>query len=265
MDSTEGSFGDHLEALRPHLLRSAAAFVIVFLTAFLFKETLVDRILFGPMQEWFPTNRLLARMAVLTGFDALKINADTVSLVSTTMAGQLNLHLKIAFYTALVATFPYMLWELWRFVRPALTERELAACRSFVGWVSLCFFTGVGFGYAVIAPLTIDFLSQYDVSPTVENMIDVNSYMSTVIDLTLACGIIFQLPLLVWFLARMGILTPDFMRRYRRHAIVALAVVSSVITPPDVVSTILVIMPLYGLYELSISIAGRALRGERER
>lgn len=258
MDSTEGTFGDHLEALRPHLIRSAAVLVAILVTAFLCKGVLVDCVLFGPMQEWFPTNRLLAAAADATGMEHLRINAAQVELISTTMAGQLNLHLKIAFYAALIVAFPYMLWELWRFVRPALTERELAACRSFVGWVSLCFFSGVAFGYVVIAPLTVNFLSGYRVSGSVENMIDVNSYLSTVIDVTLACGVIFQLPLLVWFLARMGILTAAFMRSYRRHALVVMAVVSAIITPPDVVSTILVIMPLYGLYELSISIARRA-------
>ncbi|MDE6779752.1 MAG: twin-arginine translocase subunit TatC [Alistipes sp.] len=258
MDSTEGTFGDHLEALRPHLIRSAAVLVAVLVAAFLCKGLIVDRVLFGPMQEWFPTNRLLAALADATGVEQLRINDGVVELVSTTMAGQLNLHIKIAFYVALVAAFPYMLWEVWRFVRPALTERELAACRSFVGWVSLCFFSGVAFGYVIIAPLTVNFLSGYRVSSAVENMIDVNSYLSTIIDVTLACGAIFQLPLLVWFLARMGLLTAAFMRRYRRHAIVILTVVSAVITPPDVVSTILVIMPLYGLYELSIAIARRA-------
>lgn len=262
MDSTEGTFGDHLEALRPHLIRSAAMLVVALVAAFLCKNVLVDSILFGPMQEWFPTNRLLAALADSTGVEQLRINEAGVDLVSTTMAGQLNLHLKIAFYVALIVAFPYMLWELWRFVRPALTERELAACRSFVGWVSLCFFSGVAFGYVVIAPLTVNFLSGYRVSGAVVNMIDVNSYLSTVIDVTLACGAIFQLPLLVWFLARMGILTADLMRRYRRHAIVVLAVVSAIITPPDVVSTILVILPLYGLYELSISIARRAAPAE---
>ena len=183
-----------------------------------------------------------------------------MQLINTAMAGQFNLHLKISMVAAFCIGFPYLLWELWRFARPALTERELRGCRRFVFYVSAGFFAGLLFGYFVIAPLTIGFLSQYSVSEQVTNMIDVGSYLSTVLNVSIACAVVFQLPLLVYFLTRMGLVSPDFLRRYRRHALVALAILSAVITPPDVFSMILVLLPLFGLYEYSIRISERTLR-----
>ena len=250
-----GTFGDHLEALRPHLLRIAAAFVLLLVAAFVCKGLLVDTVLFGPMDAEFPTNRLIAALARRLGQGGFTTGSDALTLVSTSMAGQFNLHLKISFFAALVLTFPYAVWELWRFVRPALTEGELRACRHLTLCISCGFFAGVAFGYMVLAPVTVGFLSRYDVSTEVVNMVDANSYLSTVVNVTLACGAVFQLPLLVWFLSRAGIVTAAFMRRYRRHAFLLLTLLSAIITPPDVVSTILIVLPMYGLYEVGIRIA----------
>ena len=250
-----GTFGDHLEALRPHLLRTVAVFMVLLTAAFVCKGLLVDTILFGPLRTDFPTNRLITSLAARLGHDAIATGSNALTLVSTSMAGQFNLHLKISFFAALVLTFPYAVWELWRFVRPALTGRELSACRHLTLAVSACFFAGVAFGYMVLAPVTVSFLSRYDVSTAVVNMIDANSYLSTVVNVTLACGAVFQLPLLVWFLSRAGLVTAAFMRRYRRHAFLLLTLLSAIITPPDVVSTILIVLPMYGLYELGIRIA----------
>lgn len=254
------SFGSHLEVLRPHLIRASIFIIILFIVAFCFKELLVDTLLFGPMHSTFPTNKLFAYIANWLNIPELQINSHTIPLINTKMSGQFNLHLKISMLATLAVGFPYLLWEIWRFVKPALTEKELNSCSRFVFYISLCFFTGLGFGYFIISPLTINFLSTYTVSASVANMIDVNSYLSTVIDVSLACAILFQLPLLVYFLARMGILTSKFMAIYRRHAIVVLAVVSAIITPPDIFSMILVLLPLYLLYEYSISIAARVER-----
>ena len=252
-----GTFGDHLEALRPHLLRSAAAFALLFAAAFVCKKLLVDTILLGPLDDNFPTNRLIASLAERLGFDSTAAPGSTLTLVNTSMAGQFNLHLKISFLAALVGAFPYTVWEVWRFVKPALTQHELDACRHLTLGISLCFLTGVAFGYFVTAPVTVGFLSRYDVSPAVVNMIDANSYLATVVNVTLACGVLFQLPLLVRFLARAGIVTADMLRRYRRHALLLLTLLSAIITPPDVVSTIIIVMPLYALYEFGIQIAER--------
>lgn len=256
----EMTFAEHLDALRPHLVRGAAVILVFVIVAFCLKDLLVDKVLFGPVAEWFPTNRLLERLGALSGIDRLGVRTEDFQLVSTTLAGQFNLHLTISVAAAFVAGFPYLLWELWRFVRPALTPRELRGCRRFVLYVSLGFFIGLAFGYLVIAPLTVAFLTQYRVSALVTNMIDVNSYLSTVLNVSLACAVVFQLPLLVHFLTRMGLLGPEFLRRYRRHAIVVLAILSAIITPPDAFSMVLVLLPLYGLYEYSIRISERTLR-----
>ena len=241
-DTDEMTFAEHIDALRPHLVRGVLAILALAVAAFLCKGLLIDGVLFGPMSAGFPTNRLLVWMAGLAGIEFVP-GIERMQLINTAMAGQFNLHLKIS----MVA-------------RPALTERELRGCRRFVFYVSAGFFAGLLFGYFVIAPLTIGFLSQYSVSEQVTNMIDVGSYLSTVLNVSIACAVVFQLPLLVYFLTRMGLVSPDFLRRYRRHALVALAILSAVITPPDVFSMILVLLPLFGLYEYSIRISERTLR-----
>lgn len=252
------TFAGHLSALRPHLVRSAVAVLVLVVAAFLCKEWLVDGVLFGPMRPEFPMNRLLDMIGAWSGVEGM--GGHEFELVSTTMAGQFNLHLRISLITAFSLAFPYILWELWRFVRPALTERERRGCRHFVLYVSLGFFGGLLFGYFMIAPLTIGFLSSYNVSDLVVNRIDVNSYLSTVLNVSIACAIVFQLPLLVRFLTRIGLLTPDFLRRYRRHAIVVLALLAAIITPPDAVSMIMVLLPLWGLYEYSIHLSAKTLK-----
>lgn len=258
------SFGEHLDALRPHLLRAAAAILLLGVAAFCCKRWIVDGLLFGPLRPDFPTNRLLAWISGLAAEGAAAYRPVDLTLVNTTVAGQFNLHLSISFATALTVGFPYLLWELWRFVRPALTEREQRSCRRFVAAVSAGFLTGLAFGYLLIVPLSLRFLANYQASPAIENLIDVHSYLATVLHVSIACAVVFQLPLLVYFLTRMGLLTPQWLRRYRRHAIVVLAVLSAIITPPDLFSMVLLLLPLYGLYELSIRISDRAAQRSGE-
>lgn len=256
----EMSFGEHLDALRPHLMRGAAVIVLLTVAAFCCKEWLIDRLLFGPMQPEFPTNRMLAWISGLTSEGAATFRPAEMTLVNTTVAGQFNLHLSVSFAAACTVGFPYLLWELWRFVRPALTRKEQRACRRIVGYVSAGFFAGLLFGYLLIAPLSLAFLSNYQASAAIENLIDVHSYLSTVLHVSIACAVVFQLPLLVYFLTRIGLLTPQWLRRYRRHAIVVLAILSAIITPPDLFSMVLLLLPLYGLYAFAIFIATRTYR-----
>lgn len=262
--SAEMTVGEHLDALRPHLMRGAGAILLLAIAAFLCKGFLVDGVLFGPLRPDFPTNRLLAWLGAWSPVDAANLRPAELQLINTTVAGQFNLHLAVSFAAACTLGFPYLLWELWRFVRPALTAKELRACRRFVGYVSAGFFVGLAFGYLLIAPLSIAFLTQYKVSGMVANLIDVHSYLATVLNVSLACAIVFQLPLLVWFLTRMGLLSAEWLRRYRRHAIVVLALLAAIITPPDAFSMILVLVPLYGLYEASIRIAARTAQRKGE-
>ncbi len=256
-EDTDMSFWEHLDQLRPRLLRVAAAFVIFMAVALLFGDELMALIA-GPKSQWFPTNRLFGWLAENSGKEFLRINAAPLSLINTAMAGQFNLHIRLAFNTALLLLIPYAVWELWRFIMPALTVGERRKSRFFVLELSLCFFIGVLFGYFALAPLSVNFLATYSVGGQIANMIDVSSYISLVLNMVFVCGLIFLLPILTRTLAKMGLLTASFMRKYRRHAIVVLAVLSAFITPPDAMSMMLVLLPLYSLYELSVVVVARA-------
>lgn len=256
-DDQQMTFFEHLDALRPHLVRSIAAIFIFAIAAFFCKDLIIGKVLMGPQSVDFPLNRLFNYLAENWGMEGLKLNEYNLNLINTSITGQFNLHMKISFATALSLAIPYTTWELWRFIKPALTSKELKSSRMFVFYVSLCFFTGLFFGYFVITPLTLSFFAGHVVSSEIVNMIDISSYLSTVVGTSLACGLLFQLPLLVYFLSRMGLLSSGFMRRYRKHAIVGLLIISAIITPPDPYSLIMVVMPLYGLYELGIMLAVR--------
>ena len=271
------TFFEHIDALRPHLVRGVMAIGVIGLVAFFCKSFIIDTVLFGPQSPDFPTNRMLTWVGTQwahiaewingvlgTSLDAdpatFRIANDRFSIINTSLSGQFNLHMKISLLTGLAMAMPYTLWEFWRFVRPALTQREIAATHRFVFWVSACFFTGLLFGYFVIVPLSVSFFINYEASASIVNMIDVNQYLSTVIVASLASALVFQLPLLVYFLTRMGLVSSSFLKRYRRHAFVGLLVIAAIITPPDIFSLILVIIPLYWLYELSIRLSSRIER-----
>lgn len=280
--SAEMTFFEHIDALRPHLLRSVVAVFLIMIVAFCFKGFIIDTVLFGPQKPDFPTNRLFIWVSAqlqnlcewINGWAHTSLSVDTENsgltklefyTINTYMAGQFNLHMKVSFVVALALGMPYFLWEIWQFVRPALTEREIAGTRMFVLWVSVCFFAGLLFGYFIMAPLSVNFFIGYQASASITNMIDVGDYFSTVIVVSLACAAMFQLPLLIYYLTRMGLVSSAFLRKYRRHALVLLMVVAAVITPPDIFSLILVSLPLYGLYELSIRLAARVERKEAEK
>ena len=255
-DDGDMSFVEHLDHLRPRLLRAVVALFVFMVTAFAFGDELM-MIITGPKSEWFPTNQFFAWLAERSGKDFLRINSEELTLINTTMAGQFNLHIRMALYTSIILAVPYLLWELWGFVKPALTQKEQQKSRFFVLEVSLCFFIGVLFGYFILSPLSINFLGSYSMAGELSNMIDISSYMSLISNLVFVCGVIFLLPILSRVLARMGILSSSFMRKYRRHAIIVLAVLAALITPPDVASMVLVMIPLYALYEFSIGIVAR--------
>ena len=241
-ESTEMTFFEHIDALRPHLVRGVMAIGVIGLVAFFCKSFIIDTVLFGPQSPDFPTNRMLtwvgaqwAHMAewlnsVLgTSFDTdpetFRIANDRFSIINTSLSGQFNLHMKISLLTGLAMAMPYTLWEFWRFVRPALTPKEIQGTHLFVFWVSLCFFGGLLFGYFVMAPLSINFFANYQASEFITNMFDISDYLTTVIIVSIACAFMFELPLLIYFLTRMGLVSAGFLRKYRRHAFVILLVV----------------------------------------
>ncbi|HPA69256.1 MAG TPA: twin-arginine translocase subunit TatC, partial [Bacteroidales bacterium] len=214
----------------------------------------------APNNPDFITNRLLCRLADMVNVPLLCINQNPVELISIKLTGQFTTHITISLVAGLILAFPYVFREFWSFFRPALYEKERKYARGAVTMASLLFLAGIIFGYFIIAPLSINFLGTYRVSDLVTNQINITSYIGSVTSVALASGITFELPIVVFFLARIGVLTPEFMRKYRRHAIVVVLVVAAVITPPDVFSLILVSIPLLILYEVSIFLAARVVR-----
>ena len=256
----EMTFLQHLEELRWHIIRALAAVVVGAIVAFIFKNIIFDHIILAPNNPDFITNRLLCRLADLVNVPVLCINQDPIELISIKMSGQFTTHINISLVAGLILAFPFVFWEFWSFFRPALYEKERKYARGAVTMASLLFVTGVLFGYFIITPLSINFLGSYRVSDIVTNQINVSSYIGSVTSVALSAGVTFELPIVVFFLARIGVLTPEFMRKYRRHAIVLVLIVAAVITPPDIFSLILVSIPLLLLYEASIFIANRVVR-----
>ena len=253
----EMSFMDHLEALRWHLVRSALAICVFGLALFFMKEFVFDTIILGPKHTDFWTYRMLCKIGKMVGAEQdMCITKIPFTLINTDLAGQFTMHMWIAFVGGIIVAFPYILWELWRFIKPALKDRERSSTRGFVFFATLLFLTGVLFSYYMIVPMTINFLGGYQISSEISNTITMESYISTVTTLTLATGLVFELPILIYFLTKFGIISPAFMRKHRRHAVVVILIVGAVITPsPDVSSQLMVSIPLYILFEISIFVS----------
>jgi sec-independent protein translocase protein TatC len=262
----EMSFLNHLEIFRWHLIRSALAILFFAIIAFIFKEIIFDVILLGPQKPDFPTYKALCSISKFLGLDdALCMNASPFSLQNISMSGQFSAHIMTSIFAGFIVAFPYVFWEFWRFISPALYDAETKIARGVVFFSSVLFLFGVLFGYYVIAPLSVNFLGSYQVSSTVVNQISLTSFISTVTTVSLANGIIFELPILVYFLTKIGLLTPEFMRMYRKHAMVVTLILSAIITPPDITSQILVAFPLMVLYELSIKISARVIKNQEKK
>ena len=251
------SFLDHLEALRWHLLRSVSAVLILTVIAFLAKSIVFGVIILGPSKVDFITYRLFCDLGNYLGVAALCIEELPFTLQSREMTSQFSMHMTSSLVVGFIVAFPYLFWEVWRFISPGLYDKEKNAARGAVFFVSFLFFMGASFGYFVLAPMSINFLSNYQLDPTIINEFDISSYISTLTMLVLASAIMFQLPVVVYFLSKSGLVTAAMLRSYRRHAIVIILVVSAIITPPDVISQILIAMPILVLYEAGIQIAKR--------
>ena len=254
------SFLEHLEVMRWHLLRSIVAVIILALAAFIFKDIVFDRIILAPKEPVFPTNRWLCQLGEILGLQRLCINSDPFQLQTVKMAEQFSMHIIVSMVAGIVVGFPYIFYEFWRFIVPALYEKEQKTASGAVFYTSLLFILGVGFGYYIIAPLSVNFLGNYRVSESVISAPTLRSYVQTITSVVLASGIVFQLPILVYFLSKVGLVTPDFLKKYRRHSIILIVTLSAIITPPDIFSQVLVALPLMLLYEIGIAISRRILR-----
>ena len=261
----EMSFFDHLEALRWHLIRSALAIVVFTIGVFIYYDWIYDHIIMAPSKSNFWTFRMMCGLGQFLHRDMCpgKIN---VQLINTEMAGQFTLQIDSSLMIGLVLGIPYLLYELWLFIKPALHEKERKAASGFVFYASVLFMCGVLFGYFIITPVSINFLAGYTVSASIQNLFSIDSYISSVSTLTLATGLVFELPILIYILANLGIATPKFMRETRRYAIVIILIIAAVVTPtPDMLTMTVVAIPLLLLYELSIGVAAAVERRKRKK
>lgn len=249
-DEAEMSFLEHLEALRWHILRSFAAIIVVGIAVFLAKDFVFDTVLFGPRKPDFITYRIICGIS-----DFLCFTPPQFEIITRDLGEQFIVHLKSSFWIGLIVAFPYVFWQIWKFVKPGLYEKEQKVTRGIVLICSFLFTAGVLFGYFIISPFAISFLSSYSVGVT--SAPTLASYIGYMTMFTIPSGLVFELPIVVYFLAKLGVVGPQVMKTYRRHAIVVILILASIITPPDMVTQLLIAIPLFFLYEVSIVIAGR--------
>lgn len=249
----EMSFFEHLEALRWHLIRAAISVVVFTLVAFLNYDFIYDKVIMGPFRPNFWTYRMMCKLS--DGMCITKLNA---TIINTEVAGQFMLQINSSVLIGIILSIPYILWEIWRFIKPALLAKERKAASGFVFYASTLFIIGILFGYYIIAPESISFLANYSVSSTIQNQFTVSSYLSMVATITLILGIVFELPILIYILASIGILTGTFMRKTRRYSVVILLIIGAIISPsPDFLTTMISTVPLFALYEVGIIVASR--------
>ena len=264
-DPNNMSFLDHLEELRWHLIRSTFAVLIGAIIAFVMKGFIFDTLIFGPTHPDFITYKILCEFSGYLGLDdTFCFQELNFEIQSRTMAGQFSAHLWTSITAGIIMAFPFILFEFWKFISPGLHSKERKYSRGFIFTASLLFFIGVLFGYYVVCPLSINFLGSYQVSLRVHNDFDLSSYISLVRSCVLACGLVFELPIIIYFLTKIGLVTPQFLKKYRKFALVIVLVVSAVITPPDVASQIIVAIPILILYEISIYISKFVLRNKQK-
>ncbi|MCG2461942.1 twin-arginine translocase subunit TatC [Flavobacteriaceae bacterium F89] len=265
-DHNEMSFLDHLEELRWHLIRSTAAILIIACVAFLMRHFIFDTIIFGPKNMDFPTYKFFCKLATYINIDSDFCAEELPFIIqSRTMAGQFSAHIWTSIWAGFIIAFPYVIYEFWKFISPGLYEKERKNSRGFILIASLLFFMGVLFGYYIVAPLSINFLGTYQVSSEVQNQFDIGSYISTLRSAVIASGLVFELPIIIFFLTKIGLVTPTILKKYRKMALVVVLVLSAIITPPDIASQVVVSIPILLLYQVSIYISAYVLRQEAKK
>ncbi len=263
--TAEMSFWDHIDELRKHLFRSALAVVAGAIVMAVYNNFIVKKVLMGPTHPDFPTYEYLCKLGKYLGMgDKLCLSKINVKMQSNAVAGQFNVYLNIILIGGFIIAFPYIFWQFWKFIKPALKKNELSRTRGVIFWVSLLFFIGVLFGYFFIAPYTINFFANFSLDDNIENFWTIASYFNTMVPLILGCGLAFQLPLVLFFLAKIDVVSSAFLKKYRKHAILIITVVTSIITPPDILSTIICSIPLVILYEISILLCVRVEKKKKQ-
>jgi len=254
------TFWDHLDDLRKHIIRSMIAIVVLSVVAFMNREIIFDQIILAPSNTDFITNKAMCWIGQQLSMESLCVEPMKLDIININMSGQFMTHMYISAVAGFILAFPYILWEIWRFVAPAMKEKEQRYSRGGILISTFLFLIGILFSYFIIVPLTVNFLGTYSVSASVHNQISLNSYISTVVSLTFAVGVVFELPILIYFLTKIGIVSPDFLKKNRRYMYVIILIVAAIITPPDVFSQTMVAIPLTALYELSIVVSKRVYK-----
>lgn len=262
-EGKEMSFLDHLEELRWHIIRAVGSIFVFALIAFIFIEDIFKVVVMGPKNPDFWTYRMMCKLSDISGYSDLCVKKLNFELQSLGVSDQFTMALTSSVIIGLCFAFPYAFWEIWRFIKPGLRSVERNAARGAVFYVSLLFLMGLFFGYFIVSPLAINFLANYQITPEIKNQFDITSYIGILTTLSLGCALIFQMPMVAYVLSKVGVLTPKFMREYRKHAWIIILVVAGIITPsPDIYSQVLVALPLAGLYEVSIMVS-RSIERQR--
>lgn len=260
------SFFEHLEVLRWHIIRAVIAIAVFALLSFTFYDFVFNQIIMGPKNLDFWTYRMMCKVGDLLSLDGFCVEKIPFNIINTELAGQFMLQINSCLLMALALGFPYLLFEVWLFVKPALTEVERRSASGFVFYATILFIIGALFGYYIVVPLSVNFLANVSLSAEITNQITIDSYLSTIATLTLGCGVIFLLPILIFILSKLGLMTPQFMRASRRYAVVIILIIAAIITPTaDVITLLTVSAPMFILYELSISVSANVQRKKEVR
>ena len=264
VEEKEMTFLEHLEELRWHIIRSIVAIVIFGIVVFIAKDFVFNSIIFAPKYDWFISYKAICSLSVWLGLGSnLCLQPPDFDILATQFGERFVVHVKVAIIMGFIASFPYIFWEMWRFIRPGLYENERKAAQGVVFICSSLFLMGVLFGYFVISPFAVTFLAGYDITD-VQSTTSLSSFVNYMTMFTLPTGIVFELPVVVYFFTKIGLIGPDFLRTYRKHAFIIILIMAAIITPPDVVTQFLIGVPLYFLYEVSIIISKRVERQQQE-
>ena len=254
----EMSFLEHLEELRWHILRALGGTFVIAVILLFSKKFVFDTLIFGPANKDFITYKLLCKIKIC-------LSPPTPHIYQRLMGEEFVTHLKVSFLLGLIVAFPYVFWEIWQFIKPGLYPKEQKAARGIVAICSMLFLLGVFFGYFIIAPFAITFLLNYSISNLVAGTdVTLGSWINYMVMFTLPTGLVFELPIIMYFLSKAGLVYPDLLRKFRKHAVVAILIVAAIVTPPDVMTQILISIPLYALYEVSIIISARVDKNRKK-
>jgi sec-independent protein translocase protein TatC len=266
-NTDEMSFLDHIEDLRWHLIRITLSILLCATVAYIFSGLIFEHIIFAPKRMDFPTYKWLCKASQFIGVNDTTFCATEFPFIiqSRTMAGQFSADIWTSIFAGFIFAFPYVIYQFWSFISPGLHAKERKYSRGFIFVTSLLFFIGVLFGYYIVTPLSINFLANYSVSPEISNEFDISSYISIIRSSSLASGLVFELPIIIYFLTKIGLVTPQIMRKYRKFALVIVLVLSAIITPPDLASQIIVAIPILILYQVSIYISKIVLRNQNKK